>query len=117
MSSSPINDLSVVLDDIVYPILSNPKNMESWPEVIKKDVDLHVQELRNVIAEVSNLYHEWKQKESKWSCLNFNLVCMHVKLPLKAIESVGSIIISLFAQHFFNIFIAISIDILKIYIF
>ncbi|KAG5679915.1 hypothetical protein PVAND_009451 [Polypedilum vanderplanki] len=52
MSPNPINDLSVILDEIVYPILSNPLNQENWPEVIKKDVDSHVQELRNVIAEV-----------------------------------------------------------------
>lgn len=53
MSSSPVNDLSVILDDIVYPILSNPQNQSEWPEVVKKDVDFHVQELRNVIAEVN----------------------------------------------------------------
>jgi dynein heavy chain len=53
MSHSPIEDLSVILDEIIYPILSNPANQDNWPEVIKKDVDSHVQELRNVIAEVS----------------------------------------------------------------
>ncbi|XP_070509872.1 dynein beta chain, ciliary-like [Chironomus tepperi] len=51
-SPSPINDLSAILDDIVYPILSNPTNTVGWPEIIKKDVDSHVQELRNIIAEV-----------------------------------------------------------------
>jgi dynein heavy chain len=56
MSSSPINDLSVLLDDVFYPILSNVNNQEEWPDVIKKDVDLQVQELRNVIAEVRELF-------------------------------------------------------------
>lgn len=53
MSTRPINDLSILLDEIYYPILNNPGNQEGWPEVIKKDVDLHIQDLRNVIAEVS----------------------------------------------------------------
>jgi len=53
MSASPMNDLSVLLDGVYYPILNNPANQEGWPEVIKKDIDLHIQDLRNVIAEVS----------------------------------------------------------------
>lgn len=53
MSGSPIEDLAVVLDEVLYPMLSNPDNQVGWPEIIKKDVDSHFQELRNVIAEVS----------------------------------------------------------------
>lgn len=53
MSPHPMNDISILLDEVIYPILNNPVNQEGWPEVIKKDVDLHIQELRNVIAEVS----------------------------------------------------------------
>lgn len=30
----------------------NPKNQRGWTEVIQKDVALHLQELRNTIAEV-----------------------------------------------------------------
>lgn len=53
MSNRPIQDISILLDDVYYPILKNPKNQEGWPDVIKKDVDAHVQGLRNTIAEVS----------------------------------------------------------------
>lgn len=49
----PMNGISVLLDDIFYPILNNANNQVEWPEVIKKDIDLHVQDLRNAIAEVS----------------------------------------------------------------
>lgn len=55
MSNRPIQDISVLLDDVYYPILKNPKNQENWPDIIKKDVDSHVQGLRNAIAEVSLL--------------------------------------------------------------
>lgn len=54
MSPRPMNDISILLDEVIYPILNNPVNQEGWPEVIKKDVDLHIQDLRNVIAEVSS---------------------------------------------------------------
>jgi dynein heavy chain len=52
MSPRPMNDISILLDDIYYPILNNPANQEGWPEIIRKDIDLHIQDLRNVIAEV-----------------------------------------------------------------
>ena len=55
MSHRPMNDLSVLLDEVYYPILSNPANQEGWPDVIKKDLDLHIQDLRNVIAEVRKI--------------------------------------------------------------
>ena len=49
-----MNDISILLDEVYYPILNNPANQEGWPEVIKKDIDLHIQDLRNIIAEVTN---------------------------------------------------------------
>jgi dynein heavy chain, axonemal len=52
MSARPMNDVSILLDEVYYPILSNPSNQEGWPDVIRKDVDLHIQDLRNTIAEV-----------------------------------------------------------------
>lgn len=38
-------------------MLANPSNQVGWPEVIMKDVDSHVQELRNVLAEVRTIFH------------------------------------------------------------
>jgi dynein heavy chain, axonemal len=51
-STTPVEDVSILLDDVFYPLLSNPANQSRWPDVIKKDIDSHFQELRNVIAEV-----------------------------------------------------------------
>jgi dynein heavy chain, axonemal len=53
MSPKPMNDISILLDEVYYPILNNPANQEGWPDIIKKDIDSHIQDLRNVIAEVS----------------------------------------------------------------
>lgn len=53
ISARPMHDVSILLDDIFYPILNNINNQTEWPEVIKKDIDLHIQDLRNAIAEVS----------------------------------------------------------------
>lgn len=52
-----MDDVSVILDDIFYPMLANPSNQVGWPEVIMKDVDSHVQELRNVLAEVRTTFY------------------------------------------------------------
>lgn len=52
LSANPIDDLAVIVDEIFYPIISNPRNQEGWPDVIKKDVDSHFQDLRNIITEV-----------------------------------------------------------------
>lgn len=53
MSSKCIDDLSIMVDQIFYPILKNPMNHDGWPEVVCKDVSSQIQELRNTIAEVS----------------------------------------------------------------
>ncbi len=60
MSAFPIDDVSVILDDVFYPMLSNANNQIGWPEVIKKDIDSHIQELRNVIAEVKIYFQKFK---------------------------------------------------------
>lgn len=60
MSPNPINDLSILVDEVFYPLLTNESNQRGWPEVIKKDMEIQFQELRNTIAEVSvimNSFH------------------------------------------------------------
>lgn len=52
MSPRPIDDLSTIVDEFMLPVLSNPLNQEGWPDVVKKDVEYHIQEFRNIIAEV-----------------------------------------------------------------
>lgn len=56
-----MNDISILLDEVYYPILNHPGNQEGWPDVIKKDIDSHVQELRNVIAEVKLTYEHLRK--------------------------------------------------------
>lgn len=56
MSPKPINDLSILIDEVFYPLLSNVANQRSWLEVSKNDVDAQFQELRNTIAEASSFH-------------------------------------------------------------
>jgi dynein heavy chain len=65
-SNRPMNDLSVMLDEIFYPMLNNPVNQEGWPDVIKKDVETQVQDLRNLLAEVTNLIKCLYYERLKW---------------------------------------------------
>ncbi|XP_058061407.1 LOW QUALITY PROTEIN: dynein beta chain, ciliary-like [Anopheles bellator] len=52
LTPNPIDDLSILVDEIFYPMINNPQNQEGWPTAIVKDIDSHVQELRNIISEV-----------------------------------------------------------------
>uniref|UniRef100_A0A182T979 Dynein heavy chain tail domain-containing protein n=1 Tax=Anopheles maculatus TaxID=74869 RepID=A0A182T979_9DIPT len=52
LTPNPIDDLSILVDEIFYPMINNPQNQEGWPTAIVKDIDNHVQELRNIISEV-----------------------------------------------------------------
>lgn len=52
MSSQPVEDLAVLVDHVFFPILNNPLNQEGWPNVVIKDILEHIQELRNIVAEV-----------------------------------------------------------------
>ncbi|XP_055624132.1 dynein beta chain, ciliary-like isoform X2 [Toxorhynchites rutilus septentrionalis] len=75
LSANPIDDLAVIVDEIFYPIISNPRNQEGWPDVIKKDVDSHFQDLRNIITEV------------KGNIINQTLLPMPISIG--EVESVG----------------------------
>ena len=74
MSPRPMNDISILLDEIYYPILNNPANQEGWPDVIKKDVDLHIQDLRNAIAEV-RIFKRSNEK-SRLCSLNYRFIAI-----------------------------------------
>lgn len=77
MSQRPMNDISILLDEVYYPILNNPANHEGWPDVIKKDVDLHIQDLRNTIAEVRKPSLQKLLRE-----VTYGEFAQHAKLPL-----------------------------------
>ncbi|XP_059622514.1 dynein beta chain, ciliary-like [Phlebotomus argentipes] len=51
-STRSIEDLAVLVEEIFFPLLSNQVNRIDWPEPIAKDVESHMQELRDVVAEV-----------------------------------------------------------------
>lgn len=75
MLPNRIENFSTLVDEVFYPILGNPANQDGWPEEIKRDIDLHIQELRNVIAEVSRkMFMEVKRLE---------LLRLRVKLALE----------------------------------
>ena len=52
ISPRPVDDLAILVDNVFFPILSNPNNQVGWPVVITNDVTSHMQELRNIVAEV-----------------------------------------------------------------
>lgn len=56
-----MNDLSIMLDNVFYPMLNNPANQEGWPDVIKKDVETHIQDLRNLLAEVTDFSYYYER--------------------------------------------------------
>ncbi|XP_037911922.1 dynein beta chain, ciliary-like [Hermetia illucens] len=55
VSPKPLEDLSVLVDNVFLPILSNPQNHEGWTAVIEKDVQMEIQNLRNNIAEFKGI--------------------------------------------------------------
>ncbi|CAG9861396.1 unnamed protein product [Phyllotreta striolata] len=52
LSSKVIDQLASLVDEILVPLLSNPRNHEGWPAVIAKDVHRHVHSLRSTVYQV-----------------------------------------------------------------
>lgn len=53
MAGKPIEELSVLLDTVFLPILSNPGNQKGWPQVVADDVVAHVRSFKNAVEQVS----------------------------------------------------------------
>lgn len=49
LSANPLEFLSVLLDEVYLPLLTNPKNLESWPEVVAHDVLRHFHNLNGAV--------------------------------------------------------------------
>ena len=47
LSANPLEQLAAVVEDVISPILTNPKNYEDWPEVVSQDVLKHVHQLKS----------------------------------------------------------------------
>ena len=45
LSSGPLEQLALLLEEIYVPLLSNAKNHERWPEVLMQDIMRHIQQV------------------------------------------------------------------------
>lgn len=55
ISHQLVNELIVLTEEILYPLLCNPKNHHNWPEVIKVDIKKHAYNFKNILYQVSIL--------------------------------------------------------------
>jgi dynein heavy chain len=53
LSANPLEFLSTVLEEVYLPLLTNPKNLESWPEVVANDVLRHFHQLNGSVFVIS----------------------------------------------------------------
>lgn len=81
MSPKPIDDLAIMIDNLYYPLLTNPLNQKGWPETMSKDMEMHLQELRNTIAEVSGS-HLWPI---------FTVVSNHIRFDMTSIKKASTL--------------------------
>ncbi|XP_060520898.1 dynein beta chain, ciliary-like [Cylas formicarius] len=52
MSGKPIEDLSVLVEGVFVPLLSNPANHKGWPKVVAQDVVSHVRTFKNTVDQI-----------------------------------------------------------------
>ncbi|KAL9898325.1 dynein beta chain, ciliary [Glossina fuscipes fuscipes] len=50
-----LENLSVICDDVIFPLLNNPVNQNGWTSVIVNDMKTESQDLRNGIAQMKGL--------------------------------------------------------------
>lgn len=53
LSGNVIQDLSVMADEVIGPLLCNPANQKGWPKIVRNDMKRHVDELRSLFHQVS----------------------------------------------------------------
>ncbi|KAI8900476.1 dynein heavy chain and region D6 of dynein motor-domain-containing protein [Globomyces pollinis-pini] len=53
LSANPLEFLSTILEEVYLPILTNQKNLESWPEVVASDVLRHFHQLNGAVYVIS----------------------------------------------------------------
>nr|CAB3508098.1 unnamed protein product [Spodoptera littoralis] len=52
MSGNVLNDLTVLADEVIGPLLCNPENQRGWPRIVQNDMRRHVNELRNLMYQL-----------------------------------------------------------------
>ena len=53
LSPNPLEFLSTVLEEVYLPLVTNPSNLESWPEVVAQDVLRHFHQLNGAVYVIS----------------------------------------------------------------
>jgi dynein heavy chain len=53
LSGSTLDHLSTILEEVYLPLLSNTKNVDSWPEVVANDVVRHFHKLNGSVYVIS----------------------------------------------------------------
>lgn len=54
-----IEELSILVEEVYYPLLSNKQNQGEWTEGLQKDVESKIQVLRDIVSEVrGNLFNK-----------------------------------------------------------
>lgn len=53
LTPNPLEFLSTLLEEVYLPLLTNPKNLESWPEVVASDVLRHFHQLNGAVYVIS----------------------------------------------------------------
>lgn len=55
LAPQPLEFFSLILNEVYLPLLSNPKNVEKWPEVVASDVTRHFHKLNGAVHVISGL--------------------------------------------------------------
>lgn len=50
-----LENLSVLCDDVIFPVVNNPVNQDGWTSVIVNDMKTESQDLRNGIAQMKGI--------------------------------------------------------------
>ena len=50
---NPLDFLGALLEEVYLPLLSNPKNLDSWPEVVANDVVRHFHRINGAVFVIS----------------------------------------------------------------
>lgn len=51
---SKIETLAILFDEILQPLMQNPLNRTQWPDVVGKDLNARLKDVRNTLTEVSS---------------------------------------------------------------
>ncbi|XP_039284796.1 dynein beta chain, ciliary [Nilaparvata lugens] len=52
VAPKPIDELAVLVEEVMMPLLTNPSNHTNWPQVVVHDVKKHVTDLKNIVYKV-----------------------------------------------------------------